>query len=193
MLKRFIVALIVLCVGSVQAAAEDTSAENEEIHTIVLDDADGRQILQHIAIIEAPISSVWEVFTTEDGFRLWATPNVHMDFGVGGIIETSYGAEFRVGDPSNIKNQIVAYIPERLLVLRSVQAPPGFAPQEVRGVQLVNHIIRQNPDRLPGYREIRVDVLTPEAELGGTLDFERAHLDRLIRMGEVEAERWVAG
>jgi hypothetical protein len=32
-----------------------------------------------------------------------------------------------IGDPNNIKNQIVTFIPDHLLVIRNIQAPKGFA------------------------------------------------------------------
>jgi hypothetical protein len=42
------------------------------------------------------------------------------------MIEASYDSHAKFGDPNNIKNAIVSYIPDRLLIIRNVQAPSGF-------------------------------------------------------------------
>jgi hypothetical protein len=42
------------------------------------------------------------------------------------MIETSYSADRRPGDPSTIRQQILLRLPERLLVFRTVKAPAGF-------------------------------------------------------------------
>lgn len=86
---------------------------------------DGERVLQQSVEIGAPIASVWKAFTTSDGFRSWAAPVAEVDFRLGGIIESAYDRNGRIGAPSNIKNEIVAYVPYRMLALRNVQAPPN--------------------------------------------------------------------
>ena len=56
----------------------------------------------------------------------WAVPFADIDLRVGGVWESSYEADARVGDPGNIKNRILAYLPERMMALRP-SAPPDFA------------------------------------------------------------------
>ena len=46
-------------------------------------------------------------------------------------MESSYDATAKIGDPNNIRNEILAYVPDRLLVIRNVQAPAGFANPEL--------------------------------------------------------------
>jgi uncharacterized protein YndB with AHSA1/START domain len=79
-----------------------------------------------IAVIPAPAPKVWEALTTAEGWKRMGVPFVLMDFRVGGIVETSYDTKAKAGDPANIKNQIVAYVPGRMLAVRNVQAPPDF-------------------------------------------------------------------
>lgn len=87
----------------------------------------GDRAIQLSAEVPASQHEVYAAFTTTDGFSSWAVPVAHVDLRVGGVIESSYDARATLGDPGNIRNQIVAYVPERLLVIRNVQAPPGFA------------------------------------------------------------------
>ena len=89
-------------------------------------DASGQRALQLSMDIPAPPQAVFEAFTTDAGFKSWAVAVARIDLRTGGEIEASYDPKAAIGDPNNIKNQIVTFIPGRLLVLRNVQAPKGF-------------------------------------------------------------------
>ncbi|HYD45688.1 MAG TPA: SRPBCC domain-containing protein [Phenylobacterium sp.] len=86
----------------------------------------GDKVMQLSIVVPAPRAEVWRAFTTSEGYRSWATPLAAVDLRVDGIIETSYLADAKLGAPDNIKNQITAYVPERMIALRNVQSPPGF-------------------------------------------------------------------
>jgi uncharacterized protein YndB with AHSA1/START domain len=87
---------------------------------------DGDRSLQLSTDVPASAHDVFAAFSTSEGFSSWAVPVANVDFRVGGMIEASYDSHARLGDPNNIKNAIVAYIPDRLLIIRNVQAPSGF-------------------------------------------------------------------
>lgn len=93
----------------------------------------GDRALQLSIDVPATPEEVFAAFTTSEGFRSWAAPVAKVDLRVGGMIESSYDAKARIGDPNNIRNQILAYVPGRLLVIRNVQAPSGFADPEYFG------------------------------------------------------------
>lgn len=86
---------------------------------------DGARVLQLSAEVDAPVAAVWAAFATESGFTAWAVPLAKIDLRVGGSIETSYDAKVPLGSGKTIRNQIDAVVPERLLVMHNVQAPPG--------------------------------------------------------------------
>jgi uncharacterized protein YndB with AHSA1/START domain len=92
----------------------------------VTTEADGTRSIVTEALIDAPIAEVWGAFTTADGWRSWAVPFAAIDWKVGGLIETSYDPAARAGDPNNIHNRILAYLPHRMLAFRAERAPPGF-------------------------------------------------------------------
>jgi len=99
-----------------------------------VDDAsetNGDRVIRLSVEVAAPPGAVWRAFTTAEGWKSFAVAFAEVDMKVGGIIETSYNAKARAGDPDNIKNEIVAYIPGRMLAIRCVQAPRDFKhPQE---------------------------------------------------------------
>lgn len=88
-------------------------------------------VLQQDIIVNADQSEVWEAFTTSDGYMAWASPFAHIEFGVEGFIETSYELDGELGREGNIRLRIIAYIPDRLLVLKTDKAPPGFASEAI--------------------------------------------------------------
>ncbi|WP_337186882.1 SRPBCC domain-containing protein [Phenylobacterium sp.] len=90
----------------------------------------GSRVLRLSAVIPAERAKVWQAFATAEGWRAWATPLAAVDLRVGGVIETSYDTRAQIGNPENIKNQITAYVPERLLVFRNIQAPSGLPGRE---------------------------------------------------------------
>lgn len=89
-------------------------------------DAAGQKALQLSMDVPATPHQVFEAFATTDGFKSWAVAVAKVDLRTGGDIEASYDPKARIGDPGNIKNQIVTFIPDHLLVIRNVQAPDGF-------------------------------------------------------------------
>jgi len=104
--------------------------ENIAIGSEVISDENG-VILSQSVIISASIDDVWKAFTTEEGYTSWAVPHAKIDFRVNGVMETSYAQEFTVGNPQNIKNQILGYVPNKLLILKNIQAPGGFISPEL--------------------------------------------------------------
>lgn len=86
----------------------------------------GSRVLKLSVTIDAPVSKIWKLLSSSEGWQSWAVPVAWVDFGIGGMVETSYAATAVRGQAGNIKNSIVAYVPEQLLVLRNVQAPPNF-------------------------------------------------------------------
>jgi len=85
--------------------------------------ADGGKVLKIALVVPAPRQAVWDRFTTTDGYRAWATPVAHVTGGPGGVIEGSYNPAAKIGDPDNIRNQIVLWSPQRTLAIKNIQAP----------------------------------------------------------------------
>jgi uncharacterized protein YndB with AHSA1/START domain len=109
----FVLSAWLLCAGPAGAQIKDMSHR----------DAEGRRVQQLEAVVNAPVARVWEAFTTDAGFESWATPMAHVTPGNGGLIEASYLPTSKIGDPENIRNRMVVYWPNHLLVLHNEHAP----------------------------------------------------------------------
>ncbi len=131
--------------------APDVSDESYQV-------ADGRRVLQESTTIAASPHQIWMALTTSDGFSSWAVAFAQIDLRIGGIMESSYRPGAKPGDPDNIKNEIIAFAPDRMLAMRNVQAPPQ-SPFDVPVFQSLETVILIDP--LPGGRS-RVTTIQPD-------------------------------
>jgi hypothetical protein len=102
------------------------AAEFPNVRDDSYSEPNGSRVLKLSITIDAPVSKIWKLLISSEGWQSWAVPVAWVEFGIGGMVETSYTATALRGQPGNIKNSIVAYVPGQLLVLRNVQAPPNF-------------------------------------------------------------------
>jgi len=102
------------------------SAEPPHVKDSSFTEPNGERVLQESIVVEAPAASVWKAFTDEATIRAWNAPLVHIDLRNGGVIEESDDPKAAPGGPQTIRHRIIAYLPERLLILRNLSAPPGL-------------------------------------------------------------------
>lgn len=114
-------------------AQAQSSKDFPEVADTSFTEASGDKVLQLSLVVPAARKDVWARFTTAEGYRAWATPLARIDFGVGGMIETSYDLKAKIGDPDNIRNRIVAYAPERMVVQKNENAPANLPGREKFG------------------------------------------------------------
>lgn len=127
-MKRLLVPLFILfsALGTLAEPNKDFPKVEDASYT----EPNGDRVIQLSADVPATSDEVWRTLTTADGWKSFAVAFATVDLQVGGIVETSYNANARPGDPDNIKNQIVAYIPGRMLAIRCVQTPRNFEHKE---------------------------------------------------------------
>lgn len=76
-------------------------------------------VLQQTFVINVPLDSVWNAYTTKKGWENWAVAQAEIDFKINGIIKTSYSKDAVIGDESTITLHIVNYVPKRMLTLQA--------------------------------------------------------------------------
>jgi uncharacterized protein YndB with AHSA1/START domain len=118
---------------SAGAALAQSPKDFPEVADTSFTEAGGAKVLQLSLTIPAARKDVWARFTTADGYRAWATPMAKIDFGLNGLIEASYDSKAKVGDADNIRNRIVAYVPERLIAQKNENAPASLPGREKFG------------------------------------------------------------
>ncbi len=118
-------ALAAVAGGGSAAALEPADAVVRDTSLV---DQTGARLLRDEFRIHAPPATVWKALTDQAQYRAWVAPTSFIDFRVGGSVEVAFDPKGKAGDPGNLKQEIVAYVPERLIVFRNVQNPgPGGA------------------------------------------------------------------
>ncbi len=116
-------AALAACVGLAVVPTAAGGAARSEVEDSSRTLPGGERILEQSIVVPATVEEVWAAFTTSDGYRSWAAPVAEVDFRLGGVIESSYDLEAESGTPGNIKNEILAYSPHRMIALKNIQAP----------------------------------------------------------------------
>ncbi|HEX3367032.1 SRPBCC domain-containing protein [Phenylobacterium sp.] len=112
------------------AQAEGSKADLAAVRDTSSIDQTGARLLQDTVRIHAPSAVVWTALTDQAAYRGWAAPVSFIDFRIGGAVEVAFDPKGKQGDPTNLKQQITAYVPGRLIAFRnrpSTVGPPGFA------------------------------------------------------------------
>jgi len=88
--------------------------------TSVVDSSDiDNLVLEQSFIINVSVDSVWNAYTTKEGWESWATAIAEIDFRLNGVIKTNYNNEGKIGDESTIVLHIINYVPRRALTLQA--------------------------------------------------------------------------
>jgi uncharacterized protein YndB with AHSA1/START domain len=128
MTARILMAFALLLCGTAAAAGQNVMNTSYQL-------PNGQRVLRHEVVAPVPIGEVWKAWSTSEGLRSFVAPVVAIDLRIGGIWEASYDPSAQLGDPRNIKNEVLSYLPERMLSVRIHQTPPDF-PHPEFGKQL---------------------------------------------------------
>jgi uncharacterized protein YndB with AHSA1/START domain len=113
---------IVLCTALLATQARAAT----DIQDTSYRDVYGHRVQQLSVVIDAPVAKVWDAFMTDKGFTSWAVPVAHITLeNGGGMMESSYRIDGKIGDPDNIRNEIVAYVPYKMFAMRNAHVPKG--------------------------------------------------------------------
>ena len=95
------------------------STDNNFMSNRIDTTATGTLILVEEVLLDAPLASVWDAYTTEEAWTKWATPLVEMDFKINGTIKTNYNIEGTIGDSTTNTLYVVNYVPHKLITMQA--------------------------------------------------------------------------
>jgi uncharacterized protein YndB with AHSA1/START domain len=120
-LKTSVAAAALAISGAISAASET------DVRAWVVDHPDGTRATVAEVVVAANSSQAWRAISTAEGWKSWAVPFAHFEsLHLGTVIETSYAPNAKAGDEHNIRNRVLAYLPERMLSIQAFDAPPDF-------------------------------------------------------------------
>ena len=115
---QFAFPVLLLAACQVHNPISEPPSEDPIQSRIIKTDSKDLVLVQEV-LVEASAEKVWNAYTTEEGWKAWASPAVEIDLRTGGTIRSHYGAGARIGDPGTNTIHIVNFVPERLLTLRA--------------------------------------------------------------------------
>ena len=118
-MKLMYIALLLALFACQSNSPESPGQSEKPIQSRLIKTESEDLVLLQEVIVEASVKDVWDAYTTEEGWKAWASPAVEIDLRAGGRIRTHYGARARIGDPGTNVIHIVNYVPERLLTLQA--------------------------------------------------------------------------
>jgi len=124
---RIIQLFAVLCAT---CAIAEPNKDFSKVDDTSYSEANGDRVIRLSTVVPAAANEIWRAITTAEGWKSFAVAFAAVDLRLGGIIETSYDPKSQAGAPDNIKNQIVAYVPGRMLAIRCIQTPRNFEHRE---------------------------------------------------------------
>lgn len=127
-MKKAVIAVAMALAGF--SASGEPFKEYPKIDDTCYSEANGDRVIRLSTEVAAGPDEIWKALTTADGWKSFAVAFASIEMRVGGIIETSYNPKAQAGDPDNIKNEIVAFVPRRMLAIRCVQTPRDFVHKE---------------------------------------------------------------
>jgi uncharacterized protein YndB with AHSA1/START domain len=157
-MKTILIAGALALACAAQALAEPV-ANRPDVDDQSSAQADGARVLKLSILIHAPREMAWEAFATTPGLVSWEAPVAAIDLRVGGYLEASYDEKGKLGDPNNIKHEIIAFDPGHSIEFHNVQTPHGFPYPDEFGK--VRHIVAFE-DAGPGVTRVSItDIAYP--------------------------------
>lgn len=109
--------------GAVMALT--AAAPADPVHDTSFKEQNGDRVLQLYVDVKSPPQCVWDSFADEAAIKAHGVKLAHVDMRNGGTIEEGFSETAKLGGNETIRHHIIAYLPERLLVLRNEATPPG--------------------------------------------------------------------
>ena len=78
------------------------------------------------AVIAAPVTEVWRIWSTSDGYKVLGVAQADVDLRLGGLIRSHYRANGVLGDDETIENRILAFEPMRMIAIKIDKTPRSF-------------------------------------------------------------------
>jgi uncharacterized protein YndB with AHSA1/START domain len=118
-MKRLVTALALALIAGA-AAAQGKYPDVRDTSSV---DGGGDRVLQQSIELNAPAKAVWDAFTDAATVQRWSAALAVFDLKTGGTMEESYSKGAKVGDPENIRHDIIAVVPGQMLIIRNTNAP----------------------------------------------------------------------
>ncbi|AXT50345.1 hypothetical protein D1818_05695 [Aquimarina sp. BL5] len=112
--------IILLFLPGLFIYSQNQKIQTEKRVTSTIDSTNKKElVLIQEFIVNVPLDSVWNAYTTKNGWESWVVPLAEVDFKINGTIKTNYDKNGKIGDSTTINLKVVNYIPKKLITLQA--------------------------------------------------------------------------
>ncbi|MEL6655369.1 MAG: SRPBCC domain-containing protein [Bacteroidota bacterium] len=118
-MKIFQLTFVLLFTLSFSFSQTDKNVNFNRVNSTIDSTINDEIVLIQEFVVFASIDSVWNAYTTKNGWENWAVSIAEIDFRIGGLIKTNYNPEGTIGDSTTITTHIINYVPRKILTLQA--------------------------------------------------------------------------
>jgi len=118
-MRKLTIILILISSASNSFGQIDENSDEKRVLSTIDSTKTPELVLIQEFIVNSPIDSVWNAYTTKKGWESWAVPLAEVDLKVGGYIKTNYNKAGKIGDSTTIVTHIINYAPKKLITLQA--------------------------------------------------------------------------
>tara|TARA_R110002012_G_scaffold56123_10_gene143736 strand:- start:14170 stop:14763 length:594 start_codon:yes stop_codon:yes gene_type:complete len=118
-MRKLTIILILISSASNSFGQIDENSDEKRVLSTIDSTKTPELVLIQEFIVNSPIDSVWNAYTTKKGWESWAVPLAEVDLKVGGYIKTNYNKAGKIGDSTTIVTHIINYAPKTLITLQA--------------------------------------------------------------------------
>ncbi len=144
---KFIVSVLIFLIYSSVLLAQENEVSSARVTSTIDTSHTPELVLIQAFIVNVPVDSVWNAYTTARGMQAWAAAKASIDLRLNGTIKTNYNKEGQIGDAGTITLHIINYVPFRLLTLQAelTENFPAFMKEDEK--DLYNVILFESLDK----------------------------------------------
>lgn len=118
-MKNILIILFTVFLTSFSFGQEKNETEEKRVLSKIDSTYNNELALIQEFIVNVPIDSVWNAYSTKKGWESWAVSIAEIDFKINGLIQTNYNKDGKIGDDSTITLHILNYVPNRMITLQA--------------------------------------------------------------------------
>ncbi|NER18640.1 hypothetical protein [Spongiivirga citrea] len=131
---KYKILLIIAIFCSGLTISQSNLSDKKRVESIIDSTNTNNVVLIQKFKVGASIDEIWKVFTTKNGWESVFVPLAEVDFKIGGTIKSSYNKNARIGDSTTIVNNIINFVPKKVITLQAELSPhfPEFMKQDAK-------------------------------------------------------------
>ncbi len=118
-MKEMMIFLILLLSLQFSFGQDETNVSQSRVVSKIDSSYNNEIVLIQEFTVNVSIDSVWNAYTTKQGWESWAVSIAEIDLKIGGYIKTNYNINEKIGDSNTITTHIINYVPKKLITLQA--------------------------------------------------------------------------